>query len=212
VKPVAFLLLATLASLAGTARADTPAPLRIVALGDSLTAGLGLPTADAFPARLEAALKAKGENVEVVDAGVSGDTASDGLARLDWAFGDHVDGVIVELGANDMLRGVDPQHTRSVLDQIVGAAEARGAQVLVAGMLAAPNLGSDYAKAFNAIFPDIAESHGALLYPFFMDGLIGVPGMVQADGEHPTAQGSAEIVKRMLPSVEQLIDRIKKDG
>ncbi|WP_237152818.1 arylesterase [Oryzibacter oryziterrae] len=187
-------------------------PLRIVALGDSLTAGLGLPAAEAFPSRLEAALKAKGHDVTVVNAGVSGDTAAQGLARLDWALADGADAVIVELGANDMLRGVDPAATRATLNEIVSKIEARGAKVLIAGMYAAPNLGPGYTNAFNGMFPDLAREHQTLLYPFFMDGLIGVPGMVQADGEHPTAAGSEEIARRMLPLVEELIGQINKTG
>jgi acyl-CoA thioesterase I len=187
-------------------------PLRIVALGDSLTAGLGLPAVEAFPARLEAALKDKGYDVTVVNAGVSGDTAAQGLARLDWALADGADGVIVELGANDMLRGVDPSATRATLNEIVSKIQSHGAKVLIAGMYAAPNLGPDYTKAFNAIFPDLASQHDAILYPFFMDGLIGVPGMIQADGEHPTAIGSEQIAQRMLPLVQELIGRINKSG
>lgn len=188
-------------------------PVRIVALGDSLTAGYGLAdTADAFPVKLEQALRSKGHEVTVVNAGVSGDTASGGLARVDWSVGDDADGVIVELGANDMLRGVDPALTRKALDSLVARLRERGMEVLVAGMVAAPNLGPDYGTAFNALFPEVAEAHGALYYPFFLDGVAADAGLNQPDGIHPTAAGVDIIVERILPSVEALIERIKKSG
>lgn len=195
------------AAMTGAAAAE---PITIVALGDSLTAGYGLPNAaDAFPAKLEAALKARGHDVRVENAGVSGDTATGGLARLDWALGPETDGVIVELGANDMLRGVDPKETRKAIDGIVARLSERGLPVLVAGMLAAPNLGEPYGRAFNAIFPEVAERYGAVFYPFFLDGVAADPKLNQPDGIHPTAAGVDVIVERILPSAEALIERIE---
>jgi acyl-CoA thioesterase-1 len=183
------------------------APVTILALGDSLTAGLGLETPEAFPARLEAALKAKGLDVRIVNAGVSGDTAAAGLARLDWALSDDVGGLIVELGANDALRGLDPAQTEAALDAILAKAAARKLPVLVAGMQAPPNLGPDYAAAFDAIYPRLAEKHGAILYPFFLDGVAAQPSLNQADGIHPNGKGVDIIVERIMPSVEGLIRR-----
>jgi len=182
-------------------------PVTILALGDSLTAGLGLETPEAFPARLEAALKAKGLDVRIVNAGVSGDTAAAGLARLDWALSDDVGGLIVELGANDALRGLDPAQTEAALDAILAEAAARKLPVLVAGMQAPPNLGPDYAAAFDAIYPRLAKKHGAILYPFFLDGVAAQPSLNQADGIHPNGKGVDIIVERIMPSVEGLIRR-----
>jgi acyl-CoA thioesterase-1 len=198
------------ALLAGllTAGAADAATATIVALGDSLTAGYGLPAADAFPVRLEAALKARGHDVTVINAGVSGDTSTGGLARLDWAVGPEADAVIVELGANDMLRGVDPAETRKAIDAIVGRLSERGLPVLVAGMLAAPNLGPDYKAAYDSIFPDIAKAYDAVLYPFFLDGVAADPALNQPDGIHPTAEGVDIVVERILPSVEALLERV----
>ncbi len=185
-------------------------PMRIVAFGDSLTAGYGLADrSDAFPAKLEAALKARGHDVEIVDAGVSGDTATGGLARVDWSVGEEADGVIVELGANDMLRGIDPERTAEAIDALVGRLAERDKDVLLAGMVAAPNLGPDYADEFNAIFPAVAEKYDILFYPFFLEGVAAEPGLNQPDGIHPNAEGVEAIVENILPSVEQLIDRIK---
>ena len=201
-----LLLAAVLLALAAPARA---APLRIVALGDSLTAGYQLPAGDAFPAKLQAALRAKGHDVEVVNAGVSGDTAAGGLARLDWSVPDGTDAVIVELGANDMLRGLDPARTRATLAEILQKLRARGLPVLLAGMLASPNLGPDYKAAFDAIYPDLSGQYGALLYPFFLDGIALDRGLTLPDGLHPNAPGVDVIVARILPSVEALISRAK---
>jgi len=183
-------------------------PIRIVALGDSLTAGPGLAADSAFPARLEATLQARGHSVSVVDAGVSGDTARDGLARLDWSVGDDADAVIVELGANDALRGTDPAITREALDAILQRLSERDLPVLIAGMLAPPNLGDAYAAAFNPIYTDLAEKHGADLYPFFLDGVAGDPRFNLEDGIHPNADGVAIIVERILPAVEAVIARV----
>jgi acyl-CoA thioesterase-1 len=206
-KPRFLLLLA--ACLFVFAAPAWAAPLRIVALGDSLTAGFQLPMADAFPAKLQAALRAKGYDVEVVNAGVSGDTAAGGLARLDWSVPEGTDAVIVELGANDMLRGIDPARTRAALSEILGRLKARGLPVLLAGMLASTNLGPDYKAAFDAIYPDLAKTYGALLYPFFLDGVALDRGLTLPDGLHPNAQGVDVIVARILPSVEALISRAK---
>ncbi|HLF21995.1 MAG TPA: arylesterase [Aestuariivirga sp.] len=183
------------------------APVTILALGDSLTAGLGLEASAAFPTRLEAALKAKGLDVRIVNAGVSGDTAAAGLARLDWALSDAVDGLIVELGANDALRGLDPEQTEAALGAILEKAAARKLPVLIAGMQAPPNLGPDYVAAFDAIYPRLAEKHGAMLYPFFLDGVAAEPSLNQADGIHPNGKGVDIIVERIMPSVEGLIRR-----
>ncbi|MQT12714.1 arylesterase [Segnochrobactrum spirostomi] len=194
-----------LAASLATPGAASAEPVRIVALGDSLTAGYGLPEAQAFPTKLQAALKAKGYDVEIVNAGVSGDTAADGLARLDWSVPDGTDGVILELGANDMLRAQDPGRTKADLDAILTRLGARRIPVLVAGMLAARNLGPDYGARFDALFPALAKAHGALLYPFFLDGVATDPALNQADGLHPNARGVDVIVARILPSVEALI-------
>ena len=177
----------------------------IVALGDSLTAGYGLPPEDAFTTRLEARLKANGLDVEVVNAGVSGDTSKGGLARIDWSVPDGSDLVIVELGANDALRGISPAETAKNLDAIIARLKERGIGVLLAGMLAPPNMGSEYETAFNAIYPDLAEKHGVALYPFFLDGVAAEPELNQADGIHPNAAGTGVIVERLSPMVDKLV-------
>jgi len=187
------------------------APLKIVAVGDSLTAGYGLAAEDGFPARLEKALRARGHDVSVVDAGVSGDTASAGAERIDWSVGPDADAVIVELGANDALRGVDPKDTRAALDRILARLDERRLPVLLAGMLAPPNLGPDYGARFNRIYPDLARAHHALLYPFFLDGVAATPDLLLADGMHPNPAGVQMIVDRILPSVEALIARAAAD-
>lgn len=197
---------ALLAAVAGPASAKT---LRLVVLGDSLTAGLGLPPGEAFPDQLQAALRAKGFEVDVVNAGVSGDTMEDGLARYDWSVPADANALIVELGANDMLRGLPPERTKTALTAILNRAAAAHLPTLLAGMDAAPNLGAEYDKAFDAIYPTAAKTFGALLYPFFLDGVAGDAKLNQPDGEHPTAAGVAVIVQRMLPSVEELVRRAK---
>lgn len=204
------LLACLLVAGTGAARAQQARPVAIVALGDSLTAGYQLPPGDAFPVKLQAALKARGLDVTVENAGVSGDTSTGGLERLDWAVGDGVDAVILELGANDALRGIDPVLTRKALGEIVARLKARKIDVLIAGMKAPSNWGDAYAKSFDAIFPELAEANGTLLYPFFLDGVVMQPGLNLPDGLHPTAKGVAEIVKRILPSVEALIERVEK--
>ncbi len=181
-------------------------PVTIVALGDSLTAGYLLGPDEGFPEQLERALKEAGhENVKVVNAGVSGDTSSGGLARLDWAVGPEADAVIVELGANDALRGIDPGLARENLTEIVTRLKERGLPILLAGMLAPPNLGSDYGAEFNPIYPELAETEELIFYPFFLDGVAGDRNLNLRDGIHPTAEGIAIIVERILPKVEELI-------
>jgi len=187
------------------AEAQAPRAIRIVALGDSLTAGYQLPPGDAFPVKLQAALRARGHAVSVENAGVSGDTSTGGLERLDWAVGDDVDAVILELGANDALRGIDPTVTRRALDEILTRLKARNIPVLVAGMLAPPNLGQAYGEAFGRIFPELAVKHGVLLYPFFLDGVAATAGLNLADGMHPNARGVDVIVERIVPKVEELL-------
>jgi acyl-CoA thioesterase-1 len=208
-----FALLAVALVLALLAHGPTAAAgdrsVRIVVLGDSLTAGLGLPADEAFPAKLERALKAKGLAIEVINAGVSGDTASGGLARLDWSVPEGTDAVILELGANDMLRGIDPKLTRQALEEIVRRLSARGVPVLLAGMRAAANLGNDYRRAFEALYSDLAGRYDLLLYPFFLDGVAGEAGLNQSDGLHPTAAGVDAIVARILPKVEELVRRAR---
>ena len=184
--------------------------VRIVALGDSLTAGLGLPLGAAFPARLEAALKARGIVTEIANAGVSGDTACRGLARLAWSVPEGTDAVIVELGANDMLLGIDPRITRQAVGEIVRRLIGRGIFVLLAGMRAAPNLGPEYGRKFEAIFPELAVKNDLLIYPFFLDGVATDATLNQPDGLHPNAAGVDVIVSRMLPIVEELIARVKR--
>jgi acyl-CoA thioesterase-1 len=184
-------------------------PMKIVALGDSLTAGLGLPADATFPARLQRALTGKGIAVDVVNAGVSGDTTADGLARLDWSVPDDTDAVILELGANDALRGIDPTHTRENLDQMLRRLAARHIPVLLAGMRAPPNMGADYVKAFDPIYPALAASNRVVFYPFFLDGVAAERSLNQEDGIHPTAAGVEVLVARMLPTVEQLVARAR---
>jgi acyl-CoA thioesterase-1 len=183
--------------------------LRLVVLGDSLTAGYGLPPGKAFPDQLEAALNARGWDVKVINAGVSGDTAEDGLARYDWAVPTDADALIVELGANDMLRGLPPEGTKGALAAILDRSKAAHLPTMIAGMRAAPNLGPEYAQAFDAIYLAAAGAAGATLYPFFLDGVAGDPGLNQPDGLHPTAAGAAVIVNRIMPSVEDLLRRAK---
>ncbi|MBM3527746.1 MAG: arylesterase [Alphaproteobacteria bacterium] len=191
------------------AAAAADKPVRIVALGDSLTAGYQLPAADAFPARLAQALRAKGLAVEIANAGVSGDTSTGGLSRLDWSVPDGTDAVILELGANDVLRGIEPKVTQAALDETIGKLKARGIEVLLCGMLSPPNMGPDYARAFNAIFPALAAKHGVAFYPFFLEGVAANAKLNLADGMHPNAAGVDEIVRRMLPEVEKLVARIR---
>ncbi|KLK92087.1 GDSL family lipase [Microvirga vignae] len=182
--------------------------LRLVALGDSLTAGYGLPQEAAFPVALEKALKAKGYKVEIANAGVSGDTSSGGLDRLDWSIPDGTDGVIVELGANDMLRGLDPAVTRRSIETIVERLKAKNIPVMLAGMYASRNLGQDYVQKFDTIYSDIAKKYDLVLYPFFLDGVAGERSLSLPDGLHPTVKGVEIIVDRILPTVEGFLTRL----
>jgi acyl-CoA thioesterase-1 len=191
----------------GTATGQTR-PVRLVALGDSLTAGFGLPQAQAFPAQLERELRARGRSIVIDNAGVSGDTAQGGLDRLDWSVGEGVDGVILALGANDALRGFDPAQTLAALDQAIARLKARGMAVLLVGMRAPINLGPDYGRRFDAIFPNLAERHGLILYPFFLDGVAAERALNLPDGIHPTGEGVRVIVARMLPTVEKFLDSL----
>jgi acyl-CoA thioesterase-1 len=193
-------ILTSLATIAAEA-----APVSIVALGDSLTAGYGLDPGESFPEQLQAALRKEGRDVTVVNAGVSGDTSTDGLARLEWSVPAEAEIVIVELGANDALRGIDPALTRTTLSEIIAKLKDRNQAVLIAGMLAPRNLGDDYAKAFDAIYPELAAQFGVPLYPFFLEGVAGDGKLNQADGMHPTTEGVARIVNGILPDVEKLV-------
>lgn len=196
--------------LPGPAASAAVKPVKIVVLGDSLTAGYGLPAEAAFPSRLAAALKAKGHEVEIVNAGVSGDTASGGRDRLEWSVPQDADAVIVELGANDALRGLDPQVTRAALDVILKKLTERGVAVLLCGMQAPRNLGADYAQAYDAIFPALAQAHDVAFYPFFLDGVATETALNQSDGMHPNEAGVGVIVQRILPAVEALIAQVKQ--
>src|SRR6266849_3490743 len=183
-------------------------PIKMVVLGDSLSAGLGLSASAAFPARLKQSLKIKGIDVDMINAGVSGDTSSGGRDRLDWSVPEGTDAVILELGANDALRGTDPKVTRAALTDILARLKARKVAVLLCGMLAPPNYGSDYSARFNAIYPDLAKSFGVPLYPFFLEGVAADARLNQADGMHPTAEGVDVIVKNILPIVEAFLGAI----
>jgi acyl-CoA thioesterase-1 len=211
VKHVARFVALTFACVAAFSAAfAAPAPVKIVALGDSLTAGLGLPAEATFPAKLNMALKRKGIPATVTNAGVSGDTATGGLERLDWSVPEGTDAVILELGANDMLRGVDPAVTRKALDAIVTKLEARHVAILLCGMKAAPNMGAEYVREFDAIYPALASTHDVVFYPFFLEGVAADRSLNQPDGLHPTAAGVDKIVERILPKVEELVGRVKR--
>jgi len=187
--------------------AETAKPIRIVAFGDSLSAGYGLRSSQSFPSQLQKELKARGHNVVVSNAGVSGDTSAAGLERFAWAIGEDTDAVILELGANDALRGIDPKETRANLDKILAKLAERRIPVLLAGMRSPANWGETYADDFDAIFPDLARAHGAIFYPFFLDGVILDSKLNQDDGMHPNGKGVAQIVRSIIPSVEELIER-----
>jgi acyl-CoA thioesterase-1 len=195
---------------AGTVLAQAPAanpakPVKMVVLGDSLSAGLGLSASSAFPARLQKSLEAKGIRVDMINAGVSGDTTSGGRDRLDWSVPEGTDAVILELGANDALRGTNPDVTRTALTDILTRLKARKIAVLLCGMLAPPNYGSEYADRFNTIYPELSKSFGVPLYPFFLEGVAAEAKLNQPDGLHPTAEGVDVIVKNILPSVEAFL-------
>jgi acyl-CoA thioesterase-1 len=210
---VHILVLGVALMTAGTGFAQTPAaagarPLKLVVLGDSLSAGLGLSAAAAFPEQLQKSLRSNGIAIDIINAGVSGDTSSGGRDRLDWSVPEGTDGVIVELGANDALRGTDPAITRSALSDIVTRLRARRIAVLLCGMVAPPNYGADYSARFNAIYPDLAKSSGVPLYPFFLQGVAADARLNQADGMHPTAEGVDVIVRNILPTVEAFLGSI----
>jgi acyl-CoA thioesterase-1 len=198
------------AVLATASHAAAARTLRLVALGDSLTAGFGLRPGKAFPDRLEAALRAKGWEVKVINAGVSGDTAADGLARYEWAVPADADALIVELGANDMLRGMKPEATKTTLAAILDKSRAAHLPTLLAGMRGAPNLGPEYASQFSAIYPALAKAYGVPVYPFFLDGVASNPKLNQPDGLHPNAEGVEVIVQNILPSVEALLKQANR--
>jgi len=184
-------------------------PVKIVVLGDSLSAGYGLPAEAAFPQRLAQALNAKGIAVTIANAGVSGDTASGGLGRLDWSVPDGTEAVILELGANDALRGLEPGLTKAALDNILGKLKDRHIAVLLAGMQAPRNMGPDFVRTFDAIYPALASTHAVVFYPFFLDGVAADPNLNQRDGLHPTAAGVDVIVARIMPKVEELIAKAR---
>ncbi len=184
--------------------------IEIVAFGDSLMAGYQLPPDDAFPAKLEAALRARGHDVAIANAAVSGDTTSGGLARLDWSIPDGTDAVLLELGGNDALRGIGPQDTRANLEAMIARLKDRGITVLLAGMLAPPNMGDTYADAFNSIYPELADNHGLDFYPFFLDGVAAEEGLDIGDGMHPNAPGVDIMVERFLPYAETLLERVSE--
>jgi len=197
-------------ALAQTQTAAEAKPIKMVVLGDSLSAGLGLSASAAFPQRLQKSLKSKGMTVDMINAGVSGDTSSGGRDRLDWSVPEGTEAVIVELGANDALRGTDPAVTRAALADILTRLKTRGVAVLLCGMVAPPNYGSDYSARFNAIYPDLARSFGVPLYPFFLEGIAGDARLNQADGMHPTAEGVDVIVKNILPTVQAFLGTISR--
>ena len=201
------LVAAALVMLGLPATAADPHETVIVALGDSLTAGYGLPRNQSFPAQLQAALEARGAKVKIVNAGVSGDTANAALKRLGWALPENADAVIVELGANDALQGLPPEETKRALAKIIEQLQAKDLVVLLAGMEAPRNMGKEYVAAFGAIYPELAARYDVSLYPFFLEGAALNVGLMQADGIHPNGKGVAEIVETMLPKVEELLAR-----
>jgi acyl-CoA thioesterase-1 len=201
-----LILFLALCGAISSARAET---FTIVGFGDSLMAGFGLGPGEGFTDRLQAALRAKGHDVTVANAGVSGDTSSGGLSRLDWSVPDGTRLVILELGANDMLRGVSPDIAEKNLDEMLAKLKARKIAVLLAGMRAAPNLGADYQTAFDAIYPKLAAKYDVPLYPFFLDGVAGESGFQLEDGLHPNAKGVDRMVERILPTVEKAIAAVE---
>jgi acyl-CoA thioesterase-1 len=206
---VGALLLSTLAAWLASDEAAGAKPMRIVAFGDSLTAGYMLPQSDGFAAKLEAALRRQGRDVIVIDGGVSGDTTTGGLARLDWTVGEGADAVILELGANDMLRGIDPKIAEANLGAMLAQLKAKRVRVLLAGMRTMPSMGHDYAAAFDPMYGRLAKQYGVALYPFFLDGVMGEPSQHLPDGLHPNARGVDTIVARILPSVDALLANTK---
>ncbi len=202
-----FIVMVALFAGSGLANAQEKA-INLVGFGDSLMAGYQLAPSESYTAQLEAALKAKGHKVVITNAGVSGDTTSAGLSRIDWSVPDGADGVILELGANDALRGIAPEQSEKNLDVMLARLKERGIPVLLAGILAPPNMGGDYAEKFNPIYKRLADKYAVPLYPFFLDGVTTVPGMQIEDGMHPNAKGIAVMVERTLPMVEAFLGEI----
>ncbi|MDR6631737.1 acyl-CoA thioesterase-1 [Phyllobacterium sp. 1468] len=206
-----FFVLSGLVALPSLALANQNAvsdrPLAVVGFGDSLMSGFQLPIQDSFTAQLEKALKDKGVNVTITNAGVAGETTTDGVSRLDWSVPEGTDLVILEFGANDALRGIDPAISEKNLSDILEKLKQRNVQVILAGMLAPPNMGNDYAEKFNAIFPRLAEKYDVPLYPFFLDGVATVKSLQLADGEHPNTEGVAKMVEGFLPLMEKTISQ-----
>ncbi|TDK34465.1 arylesterase [Rhizobium deserti] len=203
-----FIVMSAL-SLAALPAAAQERAVQLVGFGDSLMAGYQLAPSESYTAQLEAALKAKGRSVVVTNAGVSGDTTTGGLSRIDWSVPDGTDGVILELGANDALRGIAPEQSEKNLDAMITRLKARGIAVFLAGMLAPPNMGSEYGQRFNPIYQKLAEKHGIPLYPFFLDGVTTVADLQLSDGMHPNPQGVATMVERSLPAVETFLGDIQ---
>jgi acyl-CoA thioesterase-1 len=204
-----FAWLAALSALFLTTAASAQPPVKIVAFGDSLTAGAGVLARDSYPSKLQAVLRAKGYNVTIANAGVSGDTTAQGLSRVDWSVPQGTQAVILEFGANDMFRGVPPATIKHNLEAMIQKLKARHIEVMLAGMYATRNLGKEYYTAFDAIYRDLAHKYGLVLMPFFLEGVVGVQRLNQADGIHPTAAGIDIMVKKSLPSVEALIHRVE---
>lgn len=190
------------------ASGDDAAPIKIIAFGDSLVAGYGLNAGQGFPEQLEAALKNRGYNINIVNAGVSGDTIEAAAARLDWALGEGADGVIVVLGGNDFLRGIDPARSHMAMDDLLGRLAKRGMPTLVGGMLAPLNYDPAYRNAFDNIYPELTAKHGAMLEPFFLNGVAMNAALNQSDGIHPNKEGVAYIVRRMMPNVEAFLEKV----
>lgn len=206
---VFFLAALAVLAAAGAGTGARAEPVAIVGFGDSLMAGYNLDAGQGFPEKLQAALREKGHDVVIANAGVSGDTTSGGLSRLDWSVPDGTQLVILELGANDMLRGIGPEITEKNLDAMISRLKERGITVLLAGMRAAPNLGPDYQSRFDALYPRLAEKHGVALYPFFLDGVAADPKFLLEDGMHPNAEGVDRMVERALPTVEDVLAKVK---
>lgn len=212
VKRLSAFLLAFCVSLMASVTASRAETLQIVGFGDSLMAGYQLDAAYAFPVRLEAALQERGHDVVIANAGVSGDTSSAGLSRLDWSVPDGTDAVILELGANDMLRGIDPARTEANIEEMITRLKARDIEVLLAGMLASPNMGADFQTRFNGLFERLAEKHDLVFYPFFLDGVAAEAALNLDDGIHPNEDGIDVMVERFIPAAEELLKRLKPDA
>jgi acyl-CoA thioesterase-1 len=208
VRRVILVNLLIVAGLMSARATETQRPIRLVAFGDSLTAGYMLPPTQSFPSQLAKALKEKGHAVDVANAGVSGDTTANGLERFEWAIPDGTEAVILELGANDALRGLPPKKARANLEKIIEKLRQRNIEVLLAGMIAPKNMGRDYEREYNPIFSDLATKYGLVYYPFFLDGVALDAGLSLPDGLHPSGKGVARIVERILPSVEELLSRV----